>query len=169
MKYKLLFILILLQAVSASSQDKSNSLVLIAESDKSTLSQVVDLDVNFTDEIHQIFIADVFTSSVLVGKRKGNEIALDKRLGRDGLGPGEFIEVTNVHLYSEDRLLVYDNNLARISLFNIGSQKLEQSIKLDTRRSTHFPMEVIALIDENGGTKLFYTRSEMFYSDNYID
>ena len=166
MRYTVLFLFIFIQAIPVFSQKISNSVELIAESDKKTLSQVVDLDINFSDEQFQIFIADVFISSVLVGKRKGQKITLEKGYGREGLGPGEFIEVTNVQLHPENGLLVYDGNLAMISLFEVETQKVEQTVKLDTRGRIHFPMEVLSLTEGNDGSKLFYTKSEMFISDN---
>lgn len=164
-RYRFLVFLFSLYTLSASGQTTFNSIELVAESDKKTLTQIVDLDVNISDKNIQIFIADVYTSSVIIGEKKGNKIILDKRLGREGLGPGEFIEINNVQFTNNYGLIVYDRNLGRISLFDAQNQKLDQTIKLNTRRKTHFPMEVLIGQHQNTGTKHFYTRSERFFSD----
>tara|TARA_R110000868_G_scaffold320886_1_gene581873 strand:+ start:137 stop:1243 length:1107 start_codon:yes stop_codon:yes gene_type:complete len=161
MKIKSLFLLFFLFSLPIQSQE--SSIELIAESDKSLLSQVVDLDISKTGDHVQLYTIDAFITSVLVAQLKGRKLKFNNRLGREGLGPGEFIEITNIEKLSNEILLVYDRNLGRISIFNVENGKVVKTIKLDTKEKLDFPMK-ISLSEKN---KLFYSRSERFFSDKY--
>lgn len=161
MKIKSLFIIFLLSSLSAQSQE--SNIELISESDKSLLSQVIDLDIFKINNRVQIYVADVFISSVLIAELTGKKLKFDDRLGREGLGPGEFIEINNLEILSNGILSAYDRNLGRITFFNIENRKVEKTIKLNTKKNTYFPMEIIY----SGENDLFYSRSERFFSDKY--
>jgi|GEM_PF-1450424 hypothetical protein len=161
MKIKSLFIIFFLLTFSIHGQE--SNIELISESDKSLLSQVIDLDIFKINNQVQIYVADVFISSILISELQGKKLKFDNRLGRDGLGPGEFIEITNLEILSNGILSAYDRNLGRITFFDIRDQKVEETIKLNTKKNIHFPMEV----SYNEDNELFYSRSERFFSDKY--
>lgn len=161
MKIKSLFIIFFLLSFSIHGQE--SNIELISESDKSLLSQVIDLDIFKINNQVQIHVADVFISSVLIAELKGKKLKFNNRLGREGLGPGEFIEITNLEILSNKILLAYDRNLGRITLFDIENRKVEKTIKLNTKKNFYFPME----ISYSGDNELFYSRSEKFFSDKY--
>ena len=140
-----------------SIHGQESNIELISESDKSLLSQVIDLDIFKINNQVQIYVADVFISSILISELQGKKLKFDNRLGRDGLGPGEFIEITNLEILSNGILSAYDRNLGRITFFDIRDQKVEETIKLNTKKNIHFPMEV----SYNEDNELFYSRSEI--------
>jgi len=75
------------------------------------LSRVGDIGV---DSRGNTYVADGPTHSVLV---LGPDLSLQRRVGRQGAGPGEFANVSSVNLLGDDSLLTYDAQLARITVF----------------------------------------------------
>lgn len=163
MRYFILLSIIITYSFSIAAQPVVEKPELIAESNSEDLTHVMDLDfMIYENENIQFFIADVFQSTVLLMKREDKSIVLTNRLGRSGEGPGEFSDITNLQLISEDELMVYDRNLVRLSIFNINNHADFKTFKIDPEKSAQFPMDFFA-----GGTSTFYARTDQYFSDDY--
>jgi len=79
------------------------------------LTHVTALD---ADSRGRVYVADMFQPSVLVLSPGG---AVLRRIGRRGSGPGEFRSIRDVQVLPGDSLLVYDADLARVSVFAADS------------------------------------------------
>jgi hypothetical protein len=155
-----------LLVTSVKGQGTSISAELLAETkSRWLLTQIVDLDIEVTDEgVIRLYIADFYSSPILHLKKKGKRLILENRLGREGFGPGEFIEPTNVQVLQNGLLMVYDKNQTRITLIDPKEVAKPRTILLDPPRGGHFPMETVF------GTKndsIFFTRGGLYYSDTY--
>lgn len=164
LRYSLFFIISLIFSAKVDGQKTTFSLELIAETkDKSLLSQVVDLDMTTDSQGNiRLYIADVFTPSVLIMEKNGDNFKDIDRLGSEGQGPGEFIELSSVQYMPDGNLMVYDRSLARVTFFNSGTQQVEHVNNINAKQTAHFPMEFYA-----AGTDepVFYSRAEKFFSD----
>lgn len=86
--------------------------VAVAESGADAeLTRVTAMDV---DSRGRVYVADMLQRSVLVLSPDGRVL---QRIGRRGAGPGEFMRIRDVQVLPADSLLVYDPDLARISIF----------------------------------------------------
>ena len=91
---------------------------LVASSDPAAnFTQVTGLDVGSDGSI---YVADWYQQKVTVLDPAGRVV---RTIGRRGSGPGEFRSVRGVQVLPGDSLLVYDPNLARISVFAPGSSQ----------------------------------------------
>lgn len=83
-----------------------------------TLSRVEGLDV---DSRGRIYVADPLQGGVMVLAPDGR---LVRTVGRPGRGPGEFRYIRTVQVLPGDSLLVYDQELYRVSVFAPDSGKI---------------------------------------------
>lgn len=83
-----------------------------------TLSRVEGLDV---DSRGRIYVADPLQGGVMVLAPDGR---LVRTVGRPGRGPGEFKYIRTVQVLPGDSLLVYDQELYRVSVFAPDSGKI---------------------------------------------
>lgn len=91
---------------------------LVASSDPAAgFTQVTGLDVGSDGSI---YVGDWYQQKVTVLDPAGRVV---RTVGRRGSGPGEFRSVRGVQVLPGDSLLVYDPNLARISVFPPGSSR----------------------------------------------
>lgn len=167
LKNIVLIVLTFLISSSVFGQKVMNSPRLIAEiNDKSLLSQVVGLDMMLDNNGGiTLYVADVFTPSVLVMEKKGHKLELINRLGREGRGPDEFIEITSLSLLSQNNLLVvYDRNLERVTLFDVSTQEGQSMFNLDWKIGEYFPMEFYT---GDHSDSLLYARKDRFFSDDF--
>lgn len=162
----LFLILFVCSSTSLKSQSIDDKLVLVAETKgNSVLTQVVDLDFSIGSQGQIIlYVSDVFSPHVIVASKDGNVLQFSENLGREGKGPGEFLEVTNLQVLSENRLLVYDGVLSRITILNTISGKVVETINLNRRRSIHNPFQLYKF---DGQDSLIYAISKQFFSDTF--
>ncbi|MEX2362208.1 MAG: 6-bladed beta-propeller [Balneolaceae bacterium] len=153
---------LLLVSPLAFSQSNGISLELIAETkDKSLLSQVVSADlITKPEDRLRIYIADVFTPAVLILEKQENDLVVINQLGRDGKGPGEFVEINALQIMPDNNLMTYDRNLGRVTVFNLEMEKMEYTFSL---RSASFPMNFYAAGVQQ---PIFYARAEPYFSDS---
>lgn len=91
---------------------------LVAASDPTAaFTQVTGLDVGSDG---RIYVGDWYQQKVTVLDPAGRVV---RTIGRRGSGPGEFRAVRGVQVLPGDSLLVYDPNLARISVFAPDSSR----------------------------------------------
>jgi hypothetical protein len=83
----------------------------MASGAEAELTNITSLD---ADSRGRVYVADMFQPSVLVLSPQGRVF---RRIGRRGAGPGEFRSVRDVQVLPGDSLLVYDPQLARVSVF----------------------------------------------------
>ena len=83
---------------------------------------------------------------------------LVRRIGREGEGPGEFVTITSLHVQGDNSLVVYDDRLARLSVFDQSGEVLS------TRRMTnpHPISDLIPLVVSPAGPVL------AIYGDNRV-
>lgn len=136
---------------------------LIAESSVDTpISHVISLDteVDKTGNF-RIYLADVFTSSVLVLEQKGKQLEFSTKIGRNGRGPGEFISVNNLQIVDDQNLMVYDRNLGRISVFGPEKEEIVQLFQVSAiHQKGNFPRWFYA---SDSKKEDYYARSGSFF------
>lgn len=137
---------------------------LVAESGGEDLTNVMDLDFKvYEDGKIEVYVADIFTPSVLVLYNDGKNLELKHHLGREGQGPGEFIEINNLDLVNNNLLSVYDRNLTRVTLFDVNGAKTAGEFTIQRTGESHFPMEVYA----SGNDSIFYSKGGHYFTDDY--
>jgi hypothetical protein len=77
-----------------------------------------------------MYVADMFQKSVTVLAPDGKVL---RKIGRPGSGPGEFRAVRDVQVLPGDSLLVYDPELARVSVFAADSSRPAYVVNLADR------------------------------------
>lgn len=153
---------------SVKGQETSIVTELVAETkNRWLLTQIVDLDFEVIngDDI-RLYVADFYSSPIFVLEKKGKRLKLKNRLGREGFGPGEFIEPTNVQIMQKGLLMVYDKNQTRITLISPHETTKPHTILLDPPKGGHYPMEVILGVNSKSDS-VFFSRGSLFFSDNY--
>lgn len=160
----LFFAFILIFPIAANSQRSGLSLEMIAETkDNSILSQVVSLDMDTKGDHLKIYLADIFTPKILVLEKKGEDLIVTNHLGREGKGPGDFLEITSLQLMAKNRLMAYDKALGRVTVFDLDSNKVESIFNTSSKNSSNFPMYFYTA----GVQKpVFYARAEPYFRDS---
>jgi len=150
--------------IGIGQERQFSSAKLIASSDdKMPLTHVKYLDVEIReDENIYIYLADVFTSSVLIVRRQGEQLRIVGTIGQSGKGPGEFLTVDNLQIVEEQSLLVYDRKIGRVSIFDLETRELNNSFNISSiGRQGHFPMQFYAL--NNNSNIQYYALSKLFF------
>jgi hypothetical protein len=93
-------------------------------SPEAALTSVTSLDV---DSDGRLYVVDVMNPYVTVLSSTGDVV---RTLGRRGEGPGEFKSVTNVQVLPGDSLLVFDQNLSRVTVFRPASAEVAYVVNL---------------------------------------
>lgn len=144
------------------------NLELVASStDDAPLTNVMSMDYELEDSSLKIYVADIFTPSVLEFSLKENNLIFTKNIGQYGKGPGDFEDVSNIQVLQDGRLLVYDKNLGRVTIFNNSNGQTDNIINIRTTDSRYFPMEVY----QYGSKGEFIAFSKKFFreSDDYSE
>jgi hypothetical protein len=81
------------------------------------------------DQEGRVYMASRTQKTIQVYNPDGSEL---NRLGREGKGPGEFIDISGIDIYG-NKLMVYDANLIRIQTFSLNSMQLARTIKLNSQ------------------------------------
>ncbi|HSH51150.1 MAG TPA: hypothetical protein VK982_05455 [Bacteroidales bacterium] len=139
---------------------------LVAESvEDIPLAHVISLDakINKNGDI-TIYLADVFTNSVLVMKKEDSKLNVTGQIGQEGRGPGEFISVTNLKIFNQQNLLIYDRNLGRTTIFDLKKKEAIHVFNISApNKKGYFPMEFY--VTSNSKTK-YYARAGRFFRDS---
>jgi hypothetical protein len=83
------------------------------------------------DSSGRVYIADGKTKTIKAYKPNGQFVTT---LGRQGKGPGEFLEIRNIQI-AKNELYVYDIVLQRISVFSLDSLTYDQTISIASNRN----------------------------------
>lgn len=100
---------------------------IAATGPEAELTSVISLD---ADSRGWMYVANMFQQSVTVFAPDGKEL---RRIGRRGSGPGEFRAVKDVQVLPGDSLLVYDPQLARVTVFAADSSRPAYVVNLADR------------------------------------
>lgn len=82
---------------------------------------------NAIDADGNVFRVDKSQSNIQVFDALGNQRGV---IGRAGQGPGEFLDITTIFIQGS-KLVVYDSNLLRVSIFDKNSLELIESFNFD--------------------------------------
>lgn len=160
--------LVLSFLVQTENEDVNDIYLELIASSKvdAPLTNVMSLDAKAEGSSVKIYLADIFTSSVLEVSRDGNILYISDRIGRSGKGPGEFEDVTNIQILQNGSLLVYDRNLGRVTNFDNSMTQVARMFSIFPDKSQFFPMEMY-----HYGSKedVFYALSKKYFraSDNF--
>lgn len=117
-------------------------LVSVAESPpEASFTRITGLGV---DSGGQIFVGDFGSDRVHVLSADGSPLAT---VGRRGKGPGEFRSITNVQVLPGDSLLVFDRDLARVTIFAPQTYDVASTTLLSTPEIPATPYWVEAVGD----------------------
>lgn len=86
------------------------------------------------DEFGRVFIADVQQLKIHVFNPDGSWL---KSIGREGRGPGEFLNISEIDIKS-DHLYVIDNSQRKIIVFSLESLNPTHSISLNPQNKSQF-------------------------------
>src|SRR5699024_1368829 len=82
----------------------------------------------------------IFTPSVLVMKKDDSRLKIVDKIGRQGKGPGDFLTVTNLQIFDNRYLMVYDRKLYRVTIFDLKTNKVVHIFNTSLRgRNGYFP------------------------------
>lgn len=115
------------------------------------------------DSKGQIYVADWPSKYVRVLSPNGD---LLRTIGRSGKGPGEFAYVSNVQILPGDSLLVYDQNLGRITVFTPHSEEVAYTTNLVT---ADLPPPDFAEKTSQGSIVAWYVRGFSLRDDPAMD
>jgi hypothetical protein len=106
---------------AARLRNAAHARVALASAPEAELSQVNDVE---ADSRGRIFVSE-WPGRVTVLAPDGRMLG---RLGRSGDGPGEFRSVRGVQVTPGDTVLVYDPNLARVTVFEPDSLRVATTV-----------------------------------------
>lgn len=86
------------------------------------------------DREGRVFMASRTQKNIQVYNPDGSELT---KLGREGKGPGEFVDIAGIDIYG-DKLMTYDANTIRIQIFSLETMELENTINLDSQNWDRF-------------------------------
>jgi len=109
---------------AARRRDAVSATQAAASGPDAELTYVTALD---ADSRGRMYVANMFQQSVTVLSPDGRVL---RRIGRMGSGPGEFRGVRDVQVLPGDSLLVYDPQLARVTVFAADSTRPAYSVNL---------------------------------------
>ena len=112
---------------AARRRDAVQATEVAASGPDAELTFVTALD---ADSHGRMYVANMFQQSVTVLAPDGRVL---RRIGRMGSGPGEFRGVRDVQVLPGDSLLVYDPQLARVTVFAADSNRPAYSVDLADR------------------------------------
>lgn len=150
-------------------QDKSILTAdLIAESVKDApISHIISLEtqINKNGDLN-LYLADVRSSSVIIMGKQGEELKISGKIGQNGRGPGEFLSVDNLQIYSGHNLLVYDRKIGRVSVFDLKTETLSRVFNISVEGGKYFPIKFNVL---NNKKLKYYAPSKRFFqaSDDF--
>lgn len=144
MKYLFLIVIYLFSFCQCLYGQMESSVTLSAKTEEdSPITYIIDLDFRIGNNGElEIYMVDVNRTGVSLLKKKQNRLIYNGQLGRDGKGPGEFMELINVQLLADTTLCTYDRTLARITKFDLNEQKVISTINIQPEgKQNYWPME----------------------------
>jgi hypothetical protein len=121
---------------AARRRDAAQATEIAVSAPEAELTYVTALD---ADSRGRMYVADMFQKSVTVLARDGKVL---RRIGRAGSGPGEFRAVRDVQVLPGDSLLVYDPELARVTVFAADSSRPAYVVNLADRLPAEPPFHL---------------------------
>lgn len=118
-------------------------------SPEASLTSAPHLDV---DSRGRIYVSDTYQNRVSILNPDGS---LRGSVGRRGSGPGEFQSVQTVQVLPGDSLLVYDPELARVSVFAPDSARAAYTVNLASSLQGPAPWHLWRTPDNRGFLALF--------------
>jgi hypothetical protein len=126
------------------------------------LTYVTALD---ADSRGRMYVANMFQQSVTVLAPDGKVLW---KIGRDGSGPGEFRSVRDVQVLPGDSLLVYDPELARVSVFAADSSRPAYVVNMADHLRGMPPFH-LRRAPATGGYLAYFQARFAFGSDNRFE
>lgn len=141
-KIKIVFVLVMIAFSPIKSQIFTEHFTLISESnletDKIIIGELMDFGVDINN--NYIFV-DASAKQVLMFKNDGKFV---KQLGREGKGPGEFIQPISVSFDENGNIYIADNRLRRISKFDSKYSYIQSFII----QGTHFVPVFMKIVND---------------------